>query len=116
MSPQEIDTLAATAARRSLLAYAIGLSPQYETPPHLEMLAQALEMVTDGRIKRLIITMPPRHGKQIAHDVLVPTPDGFRRHSRRPRFPLEEPDGRLGELRLQLLPRLGAGRAGLTLN
>lgn len=62
-STHEMEALAASAARQSLLAYAIGMSPRYETPAHLELLAEKLEAVERGEIKRLMVFMPPRHGK-----------------------------------------------------
>ena len=37
--------------------------PSYQTAPHLVLLADKLEQVSRGEIKRLIVTMPPRHGK-----------------------------------------------------
>lgn len=36
---------------------------QWDLPPHLEQLLLALMEVAAGRTKRLLITMPPRHGK-----------------------------------------------------
>jgi predicted phage terminase large subunit-like protein len=36
---------------------------EYQTPPHLLALSSALESVERGELKRLIVTMPPRHGK-----------------------------------------------------
>jgi predicted phage terminase large subunit-like protein len=59
----ELEALAATAASQRLLAYAIGLNREYKTPPHIELLADALEAVERGEIKRLMVFMPPRHGK-----------------------------------------------------
>lgn len=35
----------------------------YEVPRHIELLNQLLLDVADGKIKRLMVTMPPRHGK-----------------------------------------------------
>ena len=72
MSAAEIDALAAASARHSLLAYAIGLYGTYETPPHIEMLARALEMVARGELKRLIVEMPPRHGKSVLTSEIFP--------------------------------------------
>ena len=72
MSPQELDALAATAARESLLAYAIGMIPTYECPPHLELLASKLEKVVAGEIKRLMVFMPPRHGKSNLSSEIFP--------------------------------------------
>ena len=63
MAPHEIDALAATAARERLLAYAIGMNAQYETPEHIRLLAAKLQAVERGEIKRLVVQMPPRHGK-----------------------------------------------------
>lgn len=59
----QLQSLAATAARDHLLAYAIGLQPEYLAPPHIRMLADHLMRVERGEIKRLLVTMPPRHGK-----------------------------------------------------
>lgn len=36
---------------------------RYEVPPHLRLLNEKLLEVADGRCKRLMIAMPPRHGK-----------------------------------------------------
>jgi predicted phage terminase large subunit-like protein len=51
--------------RKSLLAYAIAMWPGYEPADHLRRLANALERVARGELKRLIVTMPPRHGKSM---------------------------------------------------
>jgi predicted phage terminase large subunit-like protein len=40
-------------------------------------LAAALQEVEAGRIKRLIITWPPRHGKALALETPIPTPRGW---------------------------------------
>jgi len=37
--------------------------PEYQTPPHLIALSEALESIERGELKRLIVLMPPRHGK-----------------------------------------------------
>ena len=39
-----------------------------------------LQAVVEGRSPRLMLTMPPRHGKLCADDTEVPTPGGWRRH------------------------------------
>lgn len=36
---------------------------KYEEPPHIKLLIDKLEAVERGEIKRLIVSMPPRHGK-----------------------------------------------------
>ena len=47
---------------------------------HLILVNDYLLRVAAGEIDRLIITLPPRHGKLIAHDERVPTPNGWREH------------------------------------
>lgn len=62
------------AARRNFLAYCQYVDPRYETPPHIQLLAAKLQQValyiaSGGKrgIGRLMIFMPPQHGKsQIA--------------------------------------------------
>lgn len=58
-SPDEMLTY----GRDSLLGYATLMSEAYQAPPHLKRIAKALEAVESGKIKRLIVTVPPRHGK-----------------------------------------------------
>ncbi|NUQ86372.1 MAG: phage terminase large subunit [Anaerolineales bacterium] len=61
-------------ARRNFLAYCQYVDPRYETPPHIQLLAAKLQQValyiaSGGKrgIPRLMIFMPPQHGKsQIA--------------------------------------------------
>jgi len=50
-------------ARRNLLPFCQFTFPAYSTPPHLIALSEALEAVERGELKRLIVLMPPRHGK-----------------------------------------------------
>ena len=48
-----------------LLAYAVGQWEGYTPAPHHKLLAKKLTGVANGTIKRLIIQMPPRHGKSM---------------------------------------------------
>lgn len=50
-------------ARDALIPYCIGMNAKYETAWHLDLLAQKLEDMEARNIKRLMIFMPPRHGK-----------------------------------------------------
>ncbi len=50
-------------ARRRFRSYCEFMDPQFECPPHIELLCNALEEVERGEVDRLLITMPPRHGK-----------------------------------------------------
>lgn len=53
----------ATLARRSLLRFTEYTNPLYERAGHHELIADKLEAVERGDIDRLMIFMPPRHGK-----------------------------------------------------
>lgn len=50
-------------ARRSLLRFTEHTLPQYKRAAHHEIIASRLEAVERGDIDRLMIFMPPRHGK-----------------------------------------------------
>ncbi len=50
-------------ARRHLLPFVQFRFPSYRTNWHHKILADALERVERGELKRLIVNMPPRHGK-----------------------------------------------------
>jgi len=50
-------------ARRSLLQFTTYTMPEYEVSWHHQLICEYLDKFVDGRIKRLIISMPPRHGK-----------------------------------------------------
>lgn len=53
--------------KNAILALPTGLAViddvYYETPPHINLIEDKLLDVVNGRCKRLIISMPPRHGK-----------------------------------------------------
>lgn len=57
---------------RSLLAYARLHVPEYETPWHIRLVAAKLEAVERGEIKRLMLFLPPRHGKSQLASQLFP--------------------------------------------
>lgn len=50
-------------ARRSILKFTQHTKPDYQSNWHHHALADALNRLVRGDIKRLIVTMPPRHGK-----------------------------------------------------
>lgn len=50
-------------ARQSLLAFTEYTNPGYSAAAHHALIAEKLEAVARGEIKRLMILMPPRHGK-----------------------------------------------------
>lgn len=61
-----------SAAKKSLLSYAMLVDPSYEAPQHIMKLAKALMDVESGDVKRLIVTIPPRHGKSRLVSQLFP--------------------------------------------
>lgn len=65
LSPQAaaVELLARRRARQSLLGFTEYTNPAYQAASHHALIAQALEAVERGEIKRLMICMPPRHGK-----------------------------------------------------
>ena len=58
--------------RDSLIEYGRTVLPGFKTPPHIVEIAEHLEAVERGDIRRLIIVEPPRHGKSTLVSVLFP--------------------------------------------
>lgn len=58
--------------RKSLIAYAIAQWSGYSAADHHRMIADALQRVAAGTCKRLIINMPPRHGKSMLASEFFP--------------------------------------------
>jgi predicted phage terminase large subunit-like protein len=58
-----LSEVRATLASRSLLRFTEYTNPLYQRASHHELIAQKLEAVERGEIDRLMIFMPPRHGK-----------------------------------------------------
>jgi hypothetical protein len=50
-------------AQESLVAFTRYTFPAYKPAAHHELVAEKLEAVARGEIRRLLIEMPPRHGK-----------------------------------------------------
>jgi hypothetical protein len=59
-------------ARDRLLDFAQYTFPGYQKAPHLELVAQELEAIERGENDRLIVLMPPRHGKSELISVRFP--------------------------------------------
>ncbi|MFA6691287.1 MAG: phage terminase large subunit [Saccharofermentanales bacterium] len=57
------EQIALSAAHHNLLRYARLMFPDYKVSKHIKLIASALERVERGECKRLMISMPPRHGK-----------------------------------------------------
>ncbi len=69
---REIDSERVVRARDSLLAYGRLVVPDFETPRHIRLLAEKLEAVERGDIKRLMVFMQPRGGKSLMGTQLFP--------------------------------------------
>lgn len=59
-------------ARRELLDFARYMVPGYQVGDHHRVLAKALHAVQSGELRRLIVNMPPRHGKSMLVSQLFP--------------------------------------------
>lgn len=59
-------------AHESLIAYAIAQNPSYKASWHHRKIAAALEAVERGEIRRLMIFVPPRHGKSMLTSEFFP--------------------------------------------
>ena len=65
ISPSEAATelLERRRARNHLLSFCQYTMPEYQDARHIRILSEKLEAVERGDIKRLMVFMPPRHGK-----------------------------------------------------
>ena len=77
VSYTHLDVYKRQFARNSLLAYACMQWHGYQPAAHHRLIAKYLEKVERGEVKRLMIFQPPRSGKALHVDTLIPTPDGF---------------------------------------
>ena len=59
-------------AEDRLLCYAVLQPERYDPAPHHKLIARALQRVERGELKRLMIAMPPRHGKSRLASELFP--------------------------------------------
>lgn len=58
-----MELLKRRGARKNLISFCQYTFPEYQDPPHIIALAEKLEAIERGELKRLIVLMPPRHGK-----------------------------------------------------
>ena len=63
--PVSDDDLRAAYAAKQLLCWCRLVDDTYEWPGHLRKLCATLEAVERGEVRRLIVSMPPRHGKSL---------------------------------------------------
>lgn len=71
-SQQQLAPTAEDYAFSRLIAYAAYQWPNYRDAEHHRLIARHLEMIERGEINRLMITMPPRHGKSMLASEFFP--------------------------------------------
>ena len=59
----EIELHLRELARRNYKDFVTYVNPKYDWEPFHEIIAEHIQRFSEGRIKRLMITMPPQHGK-----------------------------------------------------
>lgn len=82
---QEVLNRSREACERSLFHYLRESWPHFDSSIftsgwHLEAIAEHLEAVSNGQIRRLLINIPPRFGKACAHNTPVLTTIGWSTH------------------------------------
>jgi hypothetical protein len=71
VSPGEVADLSAL-ARGDLACYCVALWPGFQLSAHHRVIIDHLEAVEQGKISRLIIQCPPRHGKSMLASQFFP--------------------------------------------
>jgi predicted phage terminase large subunit-like protein len=59
-------------ARLDLAAFCMAMRADFELPPFLEQIVASLEAVERRKVRRLLVSCPPRHGKSLTGSVLFP--------------------------------------------
>ncbi len=62
----------AALARRDLTVYATAMWRSFQAPAHIRLIADKLEAVERGEIRRLMLFLPPRHGKSLLSTQFLP--------------------------------------------
>lgn len=68
------------AARMDLLTYSRYMQPGLDVQPFHKVYYTILNLFAHGKIKKLIVTMPPQHGKALPIDTPILTTKGWKRH------------------------------------
>jgi predicted phage terminase large subunit-like protein len=69
---QNKDQKAFNLAASSLKAFCLLMIPGYEVAPHHELILNRVEALLKGKIKKLAIITPPRHGKTTIASIALP--------------------------------------------
>ena len=76
-NPREIVKVA---ARHDLLAFARYMQPNLDIQPFHRVYYTVLNLFAKGKIKKLIVTMPPQHGKALPIETPILTTRGWKKH------------------------------------
>ena len=68
----ELNKTAAERARRSINTFVSAINPQFDWSPFHNTYYQLLQKFAEGTIQRLIISVPPQHGKSLGASVFLP--------------------------------------------
>jgi hypothetical protein len=58
--------------RADLACYAVAMCPEYRVARHHRTLIERLEAVERGEARRVMVFMPPRHGKSLTASCIFP--------------------------------------------
>ena len=67
-------------AKTNFKAFVLATYPNYKLNWHHSLTMRYLQAFSEGKIKKLIINMPPQHGKALAHTTPILTSKGWSKH------------------------------------
>lgn len=77
---QQPDLLVKAAARKRLINFARYMQPDLVLEPFHVVYYTLLDKFAHGEIKKMIVQMPPQHGKEISDNQIVATTKGLKKH------------------------------------
>lgn len=72
--------LVKAASRNRLINFARYMQPDLELEPFHVVYYTLLDMFAHGKIRKMIVQMPPQHGKEISDNQIVATTKGIKKH------------------------------------
>ena len=75
---QRADSISSSGNYLTFREFIAKVNPKFKFYRHCEILIDVFERVVSGEIKRLMVFAPPRHGKALAVDTPIPTPEGWK--------------------------------------
>lgn len=72
-SPKNRDLYGKIHGKDSLIGYGRYINPDFTDPAHIKTIAKKLIAVEQGKNRRLLINIPPRHGKSMLCSKIFPT-------------------------------------------